>query len=345
MSLGTYRLCVIPKASGVGGMVSFRHKLEQGLVKHGVRVTYDAGRLDYDAVLVIGGTRRLADLRAARKRGIPVIQRLDGMNWLHRKTKTGLRHYGRAEASNFILGTIRNRFADRIVYQSEFSRTWWEREHGETRVPFSIVYNGVDLSDYAPGDEDTRPKDVFRLLLVEGNLGGGYETGLEHALQLGELLEKRLSRRLELMIVGRVDPGLRERVTKSTRFPLRWAGLVPRDNIPELDRSAHVLFAADLNPACPNAVIEAFACGLPVAAYATGALPELVQKDAGELADYGGDPWKLDTPDREALAAAAARVIENQDRYRTGARQRAEEQFSLDRMVEGYLRALGWEES
>lgn len=323
-------------------MVSFRYKLEQGLAQRGVDVTYDAGGLDYDAMLVIGGTRRLTDVRAARKRGIPVVQRLDGMNWLHRKRKTGLRHYARAEAANLLLSTIRNRFADRIVYQSAFSKTWWEREHGETRVPSSIVYNGVDLERYAPGDEDSRPDDVYRLLLVEGNLGGGYETGLEHALALGALLDQRLSRRLEVMIVGRVDPELRARVSKTTPFPLRWAGLVPRDQIPALDRSAHVFFAADLNPACPNAVIEAIACGLPVTAFATGALPELVQNDAGELAAYGGDPWQLDAPDIEGLASAAAQVIENQERYRNGARHQAEEHFGLDQMVDGYMRAFGW---
>ena len=51
----------------------------------------------------------------------------------------------------------------------------------------------------------------------------------------------------------------------------------PRERIPELDRSAHLLYSADLNAACPKSVIEALACGLPVVAFDTGALPELVQ--------------------------------------------------------------------
>lgn len=323
-------------------MVSFRHKLEQGLARHGVQVGYEAADLDYDALLVIGGTRRLGDLRAVRKRGIPVVQRLDGMNWLHRKRPTGLRHFARAEASNLILATIRSRFADSIIYQSDFSRTWWERAHGETPVPYSIVFNGVDLDTYAPREEVTRPDNIFRMLLVEGNLGGGYETGLEHALELGRMLDERLPRRLELMVVGRVDPLLRAEVMRSTRFPIRWAGLVPRDQIPALDRSAHVLFAADLNPACPNAVIEAMACGLPVTAYATGALPELITGDAGKLAPYGGDPWQLENPDGNALADAAEEIIVDQNRYRAGARRRAEEMFGLDQMIDGYLRAFGW---
>jgi len=79
------------------------------------------------------------------------------------------------------------------------------------------------------------------------------------------------------------------------------AGLIPRDAIPALDRSAHLLYSADLNAACPNSVIEALACGLPVAGFATGALPELVTGDSGRLVPYGGDPWKLDTPAVPAL--------------------------------------------
>jgi glycosyltransferase involved in cell wall biosynthesis len=77
-------------------------------------------------------------------------------------------------------------------------------------------------------------------------------------------------------------------------------------------------------------------------AFATGALPELVQGDAGRLAPYGGDPWKLEAPDIEGLAQAAVEVLAEQDRYRRGARARAERAFGQERMVQGYLDALGW---
>jgi glycosyltransferase involved in cell wall biosynthesis len=77
-----------------------------------------------------------------------------------------------------------------------------------------------------------------------------------------------------------------------------------------------------------------------VVSFDTGALPELVQGEAGIIAPYGDDPWKLDAPDIGALARAAAEVCREQERFRLGARQRAEETFGLDRMVEGYLQAL-----
>jgi glycosyltransferase involved in cell wall biosynthesis len=101
-----------------------------------------------------------------------------------------------------------------------------------------------------------------------------------------------------------------------------------------------VLFSADLNAACPNSVVEALACGLPVVAFDTGALNELVIGDAGRLVPYGGDPWRLDKPDIPALAAATAAVLRDQPRFRRAARLHAERSLGLETMIDGYVGAL-----
>ncbi len=115
-------------------MVSFRDKLIHGLEQRGIGVSFDLKDMPYSAVLVIGGTRNLSDLWRAKRRGARVVQRLDGMNWIHRKRRTGWRHYARAEYGNIILSLIRSRLADMIVYQSEFSHKWWERVYGMSRI-------------------------------------------------------------------------------------------------------------------------------------------------------------------------------------------------------------------
>jgi glycosyltransferase involved in cell wall biosynthesis len=334
------RVCLVPKVSGVGGMVSFQAKLTAGLAGRGIEFTFDLGDKPYQAVLVTGGTRNLDGLWRARREGLPVVQRLNGMNWLHRLRRTGWRHYLRSEYGNLLLSFIRRRLATHIVYQSHFSCQWWERRYGKTWVPWSVVYNGVDLSAYSPVGMNSRPGGLWRILLVEGSLGGGYESGLETAAQMAEKLRIGYQFPLEVQVVGRASPALQAAWQGRTSFPLIFKGLVPREAIPEVDRSAQVLFAADLNAACPNSVIEALACGLPVVSFDTGALPELVQKDAGVIVPYGGDPWNLEPPDIGALAEAAAQVCQNQERFRPGARQRAQEVFGLDQMVNGYLKAL-----
>jgi len=173
---------------------------------------------------------------------------------------------------------------------------------------------------------------------VEGSLQGGYEAGLDTALELAQRLAEKFS--LELVVAGKVSEAVKKAYDSKSNFPIQWAGLVPHAEIPSLDRSAHLLYSADINAACPNSVIEALACGLPVAGFATGALPELVSADAGCLVPYGGDPWKLEPPDIPALAAACAQVLPDQPRFRLGARRRAVEAFGLDAMVDSYLGIL-----
>lgn len=332
------RICLIPKVHGVGGMVSFQAKLTAGLTARGIQVSDDPAGADCDAVLITGGTRDLSNLLRLRRRGVRIVQRLDGINWLHRRLPTGLRHYLRAEYGNRLLALLRARMVTHLVYQSDFVRGWWTRQFGSDTVPAVVIHNGVDLSVYTPHGSELPPSDRFRLLLVEGSLQGGYESGLATAVDLAGGLSEVFP--LELMVAGRLSPALQAEYQVKSRVPIVWAGLVPRLTIPALDRSAHLLYSADLNAACPNSVIEAMACGLPVAGFATGSLPELVTGDSGRLVPYGGDPWKLEPPAILALVEAAVEILKDQPRFRLAARQAAEKAFGLEQMVDRYLDVL-----
>jgi glycosyltransferase involved in cell wall biosynthesis len=332
------RICIIPKATNTGGVTSFQIRLTAGLASHGIQTCNNLAETPYEAVLLTGGVRDLPGLLRTRRRGVRIIQRMDGINWLHRRLPTGARHFLRAEYGNRLLALLRSHFVTHIVYQSEFVRGWWQDWFGPERVPSVVIHNGVDLSVFTPNGPHERPADRFRLLLVEGSLQGGYEAGLGTALELAELLAEKFP--IELVVAGRVSSAIQAAYQKNSRVPIRWAGLVPSEQIPALDRSAHLLFSADINAACPNSVIEALACGLPVAAFATGALPELVTGDSGRLVPYGSDPWKLEKPDLPALVNAAAEILDDQPRFRMAALQRAEEAFALDKMIDRYLGVL-----
>lgn len=329
-------IAILPVLEGLGGPASFHGRLAEGLRARGWRVHYDPLAADCRALLVIGGTRRLDLIYRAKRRGVRVVQRLNGMNWLHRKVKTGSKHYLRSEINNWILAVIRRSLADEIVYQSQFSRNWWQTARGSTRKPARVVHNGIDLTRFTPEGLAQRPSEHYRVLMVEGHVAGGYELGLENGIKLVRELNRFMSRPVNLHVAGDVSADLRARSGENVTF----AGVVPRDDIPMLDRSAHLLFSADLNAACPNSVIEALACGLPVVAFATGSLPELIEGDAGIVVPYGSNYWNLEEPDIPALAAAAAQILLDPQRYRPAARARAEAAFGLDQMVEQYLAAL-----
>jgi glycosyltransferase involved in cell wall biosynthesis len=320
-------------------MASFRGKFEAGLSKRSIEVTHDA-RETCDALLVIGGTRNLYALWKLRQSGGRIVQRLDGINWIQRRRRTGLRHRLRAEYGNLILATIRRRLATHVVYQSEFAQRWWNEWYGELRSTSSVVHNGVDLEKYRPEGPGELPLDRFRLLVVEGSLGGGYEMGLDNAVRLAELVESKHGFRMEVVAVGKITDAHRETVARQARVPVVLAGSVVRERIPELDRSAHILFSADLHPACPNSVIEALACGTPVVGFDTGALREIVTDACGRIVPYGGDPWKLENPDLESLAEATAAVLRDRASFSRAARLHAEAALGLEKMMAGYLAAL-----
>ena len=334
------RVCIFPRALNLGGVQSFQHKMAAGLEGRGIEACFDLSDTPYDVILITGGTRRLGALHAARRRGVRIVQRLDGINWVHRRVKTGLRHYLRAEYGNFLMRTVRARLADHIIYQSDFARRWYEDWYGKTRLPWTVIHNGVDLQTYTPEGSGERPPERIRLLVVEGNMGGGYEMGLEWAVRLAEQVSGLQPRPVELMVAGRISAEQQTTWRDRSRFPILWAGMVPRERVPELDRSAHLLFSADLHPACPNSVIEALACGLPVVAFDTGSLAELVTPEVGRVVPYGGDPWQVEPPDIPALAEAAVQVLADLPNYRKEARVRAEAAFGLERMVDGYLVGL-----
>src|SRR5687767_5321865 len=331
------RICIVPRVEGLAGVASFRLKFEEGLRLRGLNIIHDLSQ-QADAVLVLAGTRNLLPLWKARRRGMRIVQRLDGINWVHRVRWAGLRYTIRAIYGNANLSLIRARLADHVIYQSQFIRQWWEDWYRPARVPSSVILNAVDLNRYTPNGLHERPSQYYRLLVVEGSLAGGLDSGLFDVAALASILSKKF--KVELMVVGRVHARAKNKLKKQSAFRIQFMGAVPREQIPWLMRSSHLLFSAKVNPPCPNSVIEALACGLPVIGFDTGSLAEIVQGDAGRLVPYGSNPWKLETPDISTLAEATTDVLEDQPRFRKAAREQAESKLGLDQMMNEYLKVL-----
>lgn len=331
------QICILPRVEGLGGVTSFRLKFENGLRARGVDVTNDISQPSH-AILVLAGTRHLLPLRKARREGRRIVQRLDGINWVHRARWAGPRYTVRAIYGNWNLSFIRKRLADHVIYQSQFIKNWWEDWYKPARVPCSVILNGVDLEKYTPNGLHERPTGHYRLLVVEGSLTGAQNSGLFHAAELADLLSHHY--KIELCIVGRVDGRTKKRLEHYLTFRLRFLDAIPREQIPWIMRSSHLLYSAEVNPPCPNSVIEALACGLPVIGFDTGSLAEIVQRDAGRLVLYGANPWKLEKPDVPALANPAREVLDDEPRFRQSARERAEADFDVEKMVDEYLKVL-----
>jgi glycosyltransferase involved in cell wall biosynthesis len=88
-----------------------------------------------------------------KRKGVPIIHRLDGIAWLHRRRWSGLRSFVTHEIRNLTIKLIHAYLADVVVYQSEFVRRWWEHSGWRRNVNCAVIHNGVDVDVFAYGDE------------------------------------------------------------------------------------------------------------------------------------------------------------------------------------------------
>ena len=197
-------------------------------------------------------------------------------------------------------------------------------------TPVHVIPNGVPL-DFQTSDRSSN--DVLAI---------GTAARISPQKKLEELFDalRRADGRMppyELSIAGGVERGAddyaRGLCEDAIGLPVKFLGQLqdPSSFYRNLD-----LFVMISEPAgCPNASLEAMACGLPVVATDVGGASEqVVDGVTGRLVPRG---------DTSTLADAIVAVAHNQDlrtRYGRAGRSRIAALFDLDRMVEDYCRLL-----
>ncbi len=325
-----------PPAKG-GGPGSFQSRLTQSLQQRGYRIVFPEDQETPDMVLVVGGTAKIRWLLQCKRKGAKIIHRLDGLNWIHQIQHTSWKDYARSEVRNALLRFTRKYLADFVVYQSEFVRTWWHQKYGAVQSPETIIYNGVDLSQFAPPQsfEDASHTLGARpnLLCVEGNVHDDPIT--IHTLTTIPQRLKADQSIHALQVCGRVYPEAQKHLEGVHGLEL--LGRIPKEKVPDVLAQDAIYVHLDANSACPNAVIEALAAGLPVVGFDTGALRELVLPHAGIVVPYGSNPWRMEVPDMDGLETAIRTILPKRQAYRQAAREAAEQRFSIEKMTESYI--------
>jgi glycosyltransferase involved in cell wall biosynthesis len=277
-------------------------------------------------LLYLGSSSLPADeqavIRLAKRRRAPILLNQNGVaypGWAGSRT----------DELNDRLRTVLRR-ADHVVYQSEFCKAAADRFLGAPPAGWEVLHNAVDTREFAPAEE---PPAGPAVLLLAGDQFQPYR--LATALRtIARLPDVRLLVTGTLVEDGHAlaeQLGVPDRVLFTGRYAQRDA--------PSVYRRAHVLLHPKVNDPCPNVVLEALACGLPVVHSESGGTPELVG-DAG--VGVGSDTtWDEDVPpDPELLATAVEHVLGSVDEFRARARARAE-QFDFAPWVERHRRLFG----
>jgi glycosyltransferase involved in cell wall biosynthesis len=197
------------------------------------------------------------------------------------------------------------------------------------------IYNGVNLRRFRCAGRAARAgRDVPVTIGVASRLAPG--KGIENILTACALLGVASSWRLLIAGDGPEAATLRRQAESELALRGRVSFLGTILDMPSFWSECDIAVVASSQwiESFSMAAVEAMACGLPVIASASGALPEVCGASAATLVP-AGDPG--------ALAAALRRYIDDpakREAHGKAGRQRAEERFDVELMVDRYLQAL-----
>jgi len=223
--------------------------------------------------------------------------------------------------------------ADHVFYQSEFCRKAAHRFLGVREGPGEILYNAIDTQKFRPQTNGARGRSSETTFLLTGKIGTHLFYRLESTLQgLAEARKRGLD--AKLVIAG----GLDSSAWKATRQLaadlklddcIRIVGPYSQAEAPFLYASAQAYVTTKNQDPCPNAVLEALACGLPVLYSNTGGVPELVGCEAGIALDCKEDWERPQVPSTSDIADGMIQIAERAAEMSSAARARAVSLFDV----------------
>jgi len=317
----------------IGGTSSFVKKFKKGAEARGHEVFLDPVS-DYDVLLIISRCS-LKYLLDAKRRGKKIIHRLDGVYYW---SVAGWKYF----FYNFKPMLIHRIFADFTVYQSRYSRYCVEKFMGK-RKDFKIIYNGIDLRHFFPegkkmsGLWDNSSQKMF----FTASRFRRYDQILPLLAAVKKYGEKYDSN-YKFLIAGSFSGQVAGVPEKFSGPKTVFLGKVKNEDLPKYERASDVFLFSHLNPPCPNNIVEATACGLPICGVADGAMPEMIlENENGLLVGTEGDAfWSERKIDSGRFADNMDRILKNRSAFARKSREIAENRFSIETMLDKYLEEM-----
>lgn len=196
-----------------------------------------------------------------------------------------------------------------------------------SEAPIHVIPNPLDTEKtWRPINRDAS-RTVLNLPVNKKLILFGAHGGLADPRKGADLLRKAIIRvaakcsgEMELLIYGQASGGKEN----NWPCPVHWLGVVRDDRVlAQAYSAADVMVVPSRQDNLPNTVIEAHACGTPVAAFNIGGLPDIVvHRETG---------WLAEAFDTEDLAEGILWLIADETRHAAisvNARKSAEARFS-----------------
>jgi len=243
---------------------------------------------------------------------------------------------GAADGGRLVPGFLRPMLheADSLVAVGESHRRYLVEREKLPAVRTTVVYNGVDVSRFSPGEAPPGLRESLgvpagrRLVTMVASL---------KPLKRHDVFLRAFARNLprhdaHALIVG--DGPARgdvERTVRDLGIESRVTLTGVRDDVHEILRATDVSVLSSDTEAFPVSILEAMACAVPVVATDTGSVHEVLKDGSnGRVVPRG---------DAAALATAIDDLLSNPRRARSmgeSGRALVVERFSIEAMVRGY---------
>ncbi len=321
------RLCYANVLSALGARRFGGFGKIQDLVKHFPECTNEFNIL----YMVSSARHRFADvwLRAARRMGARIVWNQNGVGY---PAWAGSRY---AKINEPLAELLHG--SDHVIYQSEFCKRCSDLFLGKFSGSSTVIYNSIDTQLFRCA-EVPPPLDPVRLIVL-GSHHHSYRVlgalqSLRYMLDQGASCALCIAGRLlwhgaaaeVKQTIGRL--GLTHHVTLVPEYTSEGAAL--------LLQQSHILLHLQFQDACPTTVIESLACGVPVVASDSGALPELVYPDRGVLISVPQDWEHEHVPESEKVGEAVLKIIPKWHAYHQAARKGAEDRFKLPQWINSH---------
>jgi len=333
------KICFPYKTGNIsGGPAAFIRNFYKFSQAKGLDTTWDTKEKADILFILAAASQELC--KRKKKEGAKIVLRLDNV---YHDTSIDFEEYNRPIKET-------SELSDFVVFQSHFSKRFIERYFGSIEKPYAIIHNGVDnsffhyigermefpfkvnllaLSRWHPERRVHEAIRIIKEISDEGMgliIGGGFKV---NDLTISDVKQQEYVKKLDLSY-----PQIRH-------FPYK----IPFEELPNFFRGADLFLYPSSRDSCPNIVIEALSCGLPVVAEKTGSLPEIVGKGGVIIEPKEDDDLsprdytnleEIPRVNTSAFIEAIEEVLANREYYSKMARKRAEE-LSYMNMGEQYL--------
>lgn len=162
-----------------------------------------------------------------------------------------------------------SQLADYIIFQSKFSLYSFEK-FGYNKNNYTIIHNGVNQNIFnCNGKIFSKNK---KIKVLSSSWSDGLNKGFKTIADFSE------NERVESYFVGRWN----ESVDKKN---VKVIPPIEREQLAELYKTMDVFLHAAKNDPCPNVVLEALSCGLPVLYHNSGGTVEIASRYGVSLSD------------------------------------------------------------